>query len=222
MQSEASYEWFLDKRGPACHRQKVPQSSFDKYRGVLHDDLLEYWEREGWAGYADGLFWLVNPEDYVEVLNMWLKDTPVEGTDDFHVLARTGFGDLFCWGPKTGFGLQIMSCRGALLISQRCYNDIKDEYDLMSTTHTCIGRDNEECNQKDDNGRPLFEQAVAKFGPLGPSEVFGYFPSLIIGEYGLEALQKVDLLTHLTMLRQLIDTPLMPWWEWMSFEDAYK
>ncbi|WP_283204933.1 GAD-like domain-containing protein, partial [Chitinivorax sp. B] len=46
-------EYFLKKFGPAFGRQWVPQSSIDRYRGKLPDQLLKYWEGYGWAGYAN-------------------------------------------------------------------------------------------------------------------------------------------------------------------------
>jgi hypothetical protein len=33
---------------------------------------FEYWSDEGWSGYADGLFWIVDPGQYEDLVGMWL------------------------------------------------------------------------------------------------------------------------------------------------------
>jgi hypothetical protein len=61
---DEDFEYFLEKMGPAFDRRDVPSSTLDRYRGKLPDQLLAYWEEHGWCGYADGLFWTVDPEEY--------------------------------------------------------------------------------------------------------------------------------------------------------------
>ncbi|WP_369586526.1 GAD-like domain-containing protein [Kingella oralis] len=46
----------------------------NKYRGKLPDRLLEYWQEYGFCHFADGLFWLTNPEDYEDILAEWLPE----------------------------------------------------------------------------------------------------------------------------------------------------
>ena len=49
------FEVFIDEFGEATHRDAVPASSIEKWRGKLPDQLLTYWKEEGWCGYANGL-----------------------------------------------------------------------------------------------------------------------------------------------------------------------
>jgi hypothetical protein len=82
----------------AIDKRYVPLSSIERYRGKLPDQLLAYWEENGWCGYADGLFWTVNPQDYEAALEAWIGDTPLMEEDSYYVIARSAFGDLYLFG----------------------------------------------------------------------------------------------------------------------------
>ncbi|WP_246765814.1 GAD-like domain-containing protein, partial [Pseudomonas syringae] len=100
---------FLEKFGGPVDRQEVPASSIERYRGKLPSQLLEYWTEHGWCGYGDGIFWIVNPQEYEGVVASWLEGTKFEKRDNYHLIARGAFGDLYLWGEKTGFSLKITS-----------------------------------------------------------------------------------------------------------------
>ncbi|VXC49321.1 GAD-like domain-containing protein [Pseudomonas sp. 9Ag] len=53
----------------------MPESSIEKYRSKLPDVLLGYWRDEGWCSYAGGLLWIVNPEPFKVMLDMWLQSS---------------------------------------------------------------------------------------------------------------------------------------------------
>ncbi len=93
-------ELFIDNMGEATSRREVPASSIDKYRGVLPDRLLAYWQQEGWAGYAGGRFWTVDPDEYTPLLREWIKRSELADIDDYHVIGRTGFGTFYLWGQR--------------------------------------------------------------------------------------------------------------------------
>ena len=108
--------YFLKKMGPALARRDVPASSIERYRGKLPDQLLAYWQEHGWSGYADGLFWTVDPQEYEPVLEAWVGSTPFMEQDALHIIARSAFGGLYFWGERTGYALKLfarghMSCR---------------------------------------------------------------------------------------------------------------
>ncbi|MCY1545520.1 GAD-like domain protein [compost metagenome] len=64
--------------------------------------MLQIWQEEGWASYGNGRIWTVNPEDYEHIKDAWLSDTPLASIDNFHVVARSAFGDLYLSGEKRG------------------------------------------------------------------------------------------------------------------------
>lgn len=99
----------LAEFGPAIDRRNVPPSTIERYRGKLPDQLLAYWDEYGWCGYADGLLWTVNPQEYEPALEAWIAETPFMEQDAYHVIARSAFGTLYLWGEKTGGTLRIFA-----------------------------------------------------------------------------------------------------------------
>ena len=89
---DENFKVFISEFGEATHRTNVPVEAIQKWRGKLPDQLLKYWQEEGWCGYKDGLFWTVDPDDYEDLVDEWLADTPIEQLDSFHAIARSAFG----------------------------------------------------------------------------------------------------------------------------------
>lgn len=94
------FEYFLENMGPAISKRRAPPSSLARFQGKLPDQLLAFWDEHGWCGYADGLFWTVDPQEYEPVLEAWIGDTPLMERDAYHVIARSAFGKLYLWGSE--------------------------------------------------------------------------------------------------------------------------
>jgi hypothetical protein len=118
---DENFEGFLEDFGPAIHRHDVPESSIDRYRGKLPDQLLAYWQEHGWCGYADGLFWTVDPQEYESVLDAWIGETQFMERDAYHVIARSAFGTLYFGGERTGFALKLFA-PGAYILPRSLRN----------------------------------------------------------------------------------------------------
>jgi len=93
---DEAFSVFIEEVGEPTHRQEVPAStierykgsyrinfcsigwntvppaSLDHYQGKLPNQLLTYWQDHGWCGYGGGLFWMVNPQEYEDVVAQWL------------------------------------------------------------------------------------------------------------------------------------------------------
>jgi hypothetical protein len=153
---DEDFEYFLGEMGPVIDRRYVPSSTIQRYRGKLPDRLLQYWEEYGWCGYADGLFWTVNPQEYEPVLEAWIGNTPFMEEDAYHLIARSAFGKLYFWGEKSGNSLTILPW-DALAFP---WNDVSDDVaaghgdDVISWFFKGISRKRTE--EKDDRERPLF------------------------------------------------------------------
>lgn len=106
---DEDFEYFLEKMGPPIEKRHVPPSSITHYRGKLPDRLLAYWHESGRCGYAEGLFWTVNPQEYEPVLEAWIGETPFMEQDAYHIIARGAFGEIYFWGEKTGASIQIFA-----------------------------------------------------------------------------------------------------------------
>lgn len=193
---DEDFELFLEKMGPPVHRRQVPSSSIERYRGKLPDRLLSYWEEHGWCGYADGLFWTVDPDKYDPALQAWIGETEFMEEDAYHVIARSAFGELYFWGESTGDSLTVFAPGSYCYPSKVRYEN--DDLDLV--LRLFFSNRNREENDFGD----LFSSAVKKLGPLAYDEMYGFVPALALGgPANLAHLQKVKAVEHLVFLAQL-------------------
>mgnify|MGYP003407250451 FL=1 len=189
---------FLEKFGAPVDRQKAPTSSIERYRGKLPNLLLDYWAEHGWCGYGDGIFWLVNPQEYEGVVSSWIEGTTFEERDTYHLIARSAFGDLYLWGEKTGFSLKITS------VLSRCvlHNfELKSEEIDRELQGFILSREVD----TNDYGE-MFKPAKKKLGTLRHDEMYGFVPALMFGGPDtLDHLEKVKAVEHLTFLSQIAE-----------------
>ena len=197
---------FLEKFGGPVDRQEVPTSSIERYKGKLPNQLLEYWAEHGWCGYGDGIFWIVNPQEYDGVVASWLEGTKYEQRDAYHLIARSAFGDLYLWGEKTGASLKITSVLSRCVFSN--FEITSEEMDRQLRGFL-LSR-NVDSNDYGD----MFKPAKKKLGTLRHDEMYGFVPALMFGGPDtLDHLEKVKAVEHLILLSQITD--LQPY----SFSD---
>ena len=79
---------------------------YERYRGKLPNLLLDYWAEHGWCGYGDGIFWLVNPQEYEGVVSSWIEGTTFEERDTYHLIARVLSGTCTSGVKKRVFRLK--------------------------------------------------------------------------------------------------------------------
>ncbi|MRV75921.1 DUF1851 domain-containing protein [Duganella sp. FT92W] len=196
------FEMFWGEFGPATHTRLVPPSSIDRYRGKLPEQLLAYWEEHGWCGYADGLFWTVNPQEYEPVLEAWIGDTAFMEKDAYHIIARSAFGKLYFWGERTGESLKVFSPGSCCFPRESLYQNGQLERGLRAFFGN---RDRDENDFAD-----LFAPALDKLGPLAHDEMYGFVPALALGgPSDLAHLQKIKAVEHLVFLAQLAPLEVM-------------
>lgn len=197
------FELFIDEFGEATTRVPAPESSVEFWRGKLPSALLDYWQGEGWSGYANGLFWLVNPSDYEEVLSQWITGTPLAQIDNFHVIARTAFGKLYLWGEKTGPSARLTAWDHSFLCLDRDLRKPLRDANL-ALRGVFSGTDRLEADTLDVKGRPLFDQSLRAVGKIGPDEMYGFEPAIVAGgQPSVKNIHIVKIIEHLGMLRQL-------------------
>ncbi len=204
---DSDFDNFIANFGEATCRILAPLPAVEKWRGKLPDRLLGYWTDEGWSGYANGLLWFVNPDDYEDLVDEWLDGTRLDEVDAFHAIARTAFGELFLFGESTGRSVKI-SCATHAVFVRDVTRKVPQKLDLSLRAFLGMGKD--ACDLKDESGIPLFDRALDSLGALGPDEVYGFEPAIVLGgKMVLQHLHKVKLDQHLTILRQLAP-PSMP------------
>ena len=192
------FSHFLKKMGPAIDKRSVPHSSIERYRGHLPDQLLAYWEEHGWCGYADGLFWTVNPQEYEPVLEAWIGETPLMEEDSYYVIARSAFGDIYLFGSAYGRKLHIVAPDAKMMPPR------KGTVEVNLSIRAFFGSQSRgACDFADVNGMDLFASALKKLGGLKHDEMYGFVPALALGGPAtIDHLQKVKAVEHLVLLAQ--------------------
>lgn len=197
------FSYFIEKFGKATTRTVVPGAKIAKWSNKLPPVLLTYWREEGWAGYANGRLWTVNPDEYQDIKDAWLEETPFCTFDRFDVIARSAFGDLFVCGEKTGRSLTISCAHNETLALK---NKLKPRSLLNQnpSVQSFFGsRKPEDFDYPDSSGELLFDRAMKTYGPLAPDEMYGFEPALVLGGNAkIENLRRFKLDPHLHILRQ--------------------
>ncbi|MBO9551113.1 GAD-like domain-containing protein [Pseudomonas sp.] len=203
---DEAFSVFIEEFGEHTHRQEVPTSTLERYKGKLPDKLLQYWMEHGWCGYGDGIFWTVNPQEYEGVIASLIAGTPLENKDKYHIIARGAFGDLYLLGEKTGFSVKILAhisrYRGSNYELTATDMDREVQSFFLSKEKASVDFDD------------MFESAKKKLGVLKHDEMYGFVPALTFGgPCELSHLEKVKTMEHLMLLSQIC--PLTPY----SFSD---
>jgi hypothetical protein len=204
----------FSKFGPAIKSDPVNQITLDKYKGKLPDRLLEYWQTYGFCGWGGGIFWMVNPDDYTDILSTWLQGTEFEqrslsGVDTYHVIGIGAFGRLFVWGETSGQSIKINTNYGMLLPSDATSDLLEDggdlTIDLFFSSRRISTMDEEDLDDK-----PLFKSVLEKLGALANDEMYGFVPALALGGAPIrDNLRVVKKLEHLAFLADLGEKQVM-------------
>ncbi|MEX9871592.1 GAD-like domain-containing protein [Providencia huaxiensis] len=201
MRDEA-FEVFIENFGEATTTRYVSEEKINQWQGKLPELLLTYWHNEGWSSYYNGLFTIVDPDDYEDIVDEWLENTYLEEIDSFHAIAINGFGNIYLCGEKTGQCVVINSVFNTIFVQKKKLekNNSAESLDISIITLFILS----EIGGYNKSG--LFEKAVKKFGPLGDNEIFGFEPAIILGgELDIKHIQKVDARIHLSILAQLAE-----------------
>lgn len=172
----------------------------------MPSQLLAYWEEHGWCGYAGGLLWTVDPQEYGPVVKAWIGNTAFMQEDTFHIIARSAFGKLYFWGEKSG-GDKLNVIAADSFALARTLQPAKDLDQVARAFFGAKSRD--AVDHKMEQGT-LFALALAGLGQLKYDEIYGFVPALALGGAPvLKNLQKVKAVEHLVMLAQLAPLKVM-------------
>lgn len=195
--------------GPAFARRDVPPEKIERFRGKLPDKLLEYWQEYGWCGYAKGLFWTVDPDEWEDELDAWIGDTEFMERDTYYVIARTAFGELILWGEQSGQSLKVVTLYGMVFpkFNQEAFVR-RGANNALQLFFGCTSRNSYDTNDEDE--KPLFERALVKLGLLDHNTMYGFVPALALGgAASLDHLQKLDAHVYLDFLSQITERQTM-------------
>lgn len=173
---------FLREFGEPHDCTPIPESVIDAYRDRLPEQLVVYWRTFGACGFHNGLFWIVNPDEYQDLLDSWLEGTSFEQRTDLTVIGRTAFGRLYVWAKRKGHVISIDP--GVNLLS---YDKEDDENALDDTAedkkmrYYFGNKSPGDFDDPDEHDEPLFARALKKLGPVKNDEMYGYSHRLAMG-----------------------------------------
>lgn len=191
-QFDEDFEYFLSKFGRPHDQQPIPELVISTYKQRLPEQLFTYWRGVGACGFADGLFWMTDPNEYQDLLDDWLEGTPLEGRKDLSVIGRTAFGMLDIWAKSRGNILSIDPHNSAIYYNTKRdanrFSPDEEDFDMR-----CFwGFQNKKfVDYGDASEKPLFERALKKLGRLKPEQMYGFSHSPMLG--GKETLSNLDI-----------------------------
>jgi hypothetical protein len=181
-----SYNLFHEALGRPEHQIVPPASFYQSKAAKIDEELVALWREDGWAGYAKGLLWTVNPEDFADLH----KDWPVVPRRA-SVFARSAFGNLFLLDKGEVFLLSIQGNRLMTLgpSVNIFFNSTLLEADLREPF----------LDEK------LFKSVRRRAGDLAADECYGLFPALPLGgdDEDPKNYRRVKLREYLATLAQL-------------------
>lgn len=181
----SAFPIFIRTHGPALDPIPVPDEALKAYRESLPSPLLSFWKEKGWCGFAEGLLWTVNPEQIVDVLEVWVGSHLPEAVP----FVRTAFGDILFWHGGRVHYLDVL------------YGRVTEHADDMELLF-----DNTLCKERYLDGvmdRRTFRKALRRLGTPKHDECYAFVPPLAQGGPGTaETLRKAKLRDYLRQLAQ--------------------
>ena len=162
----------------------MPQEVIEKYKDQVPAELVQIWQEDGLGTFLDGYLKVINPVDYLELL----QDSYFRGDVAFPMFV-TAFGDIITWEENEFVGIVKYNL-------QNCDIIIKSLKYFLQYLDNSYVTDNFELD--------LYRQAVLKHGPLSYNQCFGFVPLLALGGVkDVDHMDKVKTLEHIYLMYQL-------------------
>lgn len=169
-----------------------------KYRGLLPNELLNYWEKFGFCSFLEGGFYLTNPDEYTELLEQYLVNTPLANRENLYVICKSSFGKLCIWEGGKGNIADI-----ELLTNMISFNAdvdrqklLKEEEELEISSFLAL-EDKDEIDIEDEKGEALFDRLLERLKKVDSTQMYGYkLLSPLGGEKVIENFDKADLFIY--------------------------
>ncbi|MGJ6979007.1 GAD-like domain-containing protein [Aestuariimicrobium soli] len=149
---------------------------------VMPKVMIEVWRRFGFAGFDEGRFWLCDPLAWKDATDAWTGSLDLElGSDDWWPVRRSALGHIDLWGPRTGPSLMISTLRGEVYPSD--HSDTQDDPVMFETGLSALlgNLDRDSFDLFDNQGAGLFEQCLAKLGPVSSETMYTFAPVPALG-----------------------------------------
>ena len=175
---------------PPTQVDPVDPEVIAKFQSVLPDYLISLWKEHGFGKYGDGLLELVNPDDFQSPLGTWLAKNP----PNYFPIATSAFGHLFYYRKLSEQDEDVCMVDPLYVNIVTCVWSLEEFFE----GYLCDDEVQQMILRK-----PLFNQGIAKLGPLARHEIFLFQPALAAG--GAEKVEYLGLgncQVHLEILFQ--------------------
>jgi hypothetical protein len=189
-------EVFRNAFGEGVQYRAFTEADRNRLEARVPGYLLDLWECDGWAGYRNGLLWMVDPDEFAPVLAAW--NLP----DDMTTVARTAMGKLFLLQRSLAPNGSLATTVLALYPHFASFNVVSPVAEKFLTS-SMAGED----YLKPGLQEAETQRAAADVGPVAWNEMYGYEPARALGGSGKpDTIRRFDIFAHHLLLSQL--TPL--------------
>lgn len=197
---------FFQSHFSSIEIDKKPTPEFiAQHEHTFPEYLFYIWDKLGFASFEHGGFWLVNPIEYEDILELCLKDTNFPEHDEFYVIGRSAFGELYTVGKNTRSKLTID------MVNLRIYPTLRDDENSteLALLRSLLSSITMEGSKKaidifDKNENLLFERCLTNLGELKENEIYAFEPPVVLGgPLVIENIRKVDLFQYIPFVAQL-------------------
>ena len=197
---------FFQSHFSSIEIDKKPTPEFiAQHEHTFPEYLFYIWDKLGFASFEHGGFWLVNPIEYEDILELCLKDTNFPEHDEFYVIGRSAFGELYTVGKNTRSKLTMD------MVNLRIYPTLRDDENNteLALLRSLLSSITMEGSKKaidifDKNENLLFERCLTNLGELKENEIYAFEPPVVLGgPLVIENIRKVDLFQYIPFVAQL-------------------
>lgn len=175
---------FFKAYGTPERPEKASNEVLTKYSGRVPSEIIEFWQRFGFAQYANGLLWIVNPSQLEDVL------CELIGEAGAVPIIRTAFGKIVYW-HKDQFTLLDVHVHGLVDAGDSAFV-IFNFFLVMPDARSAILQES------------MFKRALKKFGALQADEIYGFkLPLAMGGKPSISNMAKMKMREQLSILAQL-------------------
>ena len=214
----AEYDVFaeiIEQFGEPTHAVTISIEEAARYRGRLPNALIDFWQKHGRGSYLNGTFTICNPDDFQQISRTIFQRDVEFASTEISIIGHNLYGSLSCFVSSTddvkGKELIYVNFSNMTVLNPDRWREIDGSRSSRPPSSTDfgvgiqlhIGITSEDPFVSED-GEDLGIVARRVIGPLGPGEIYGFFPALALGgEARVENMRRVGVLEHLTFLSQL-------------------
>jgi len=177
--------------------ENVPEEVIKKYEGRVPNELLEIWKKYGFGTFANGYMKIINPDDYMQVL-----EESYFASDIAIPIFATGLADIIVWQKEKYVCLIKYRKHQAPIYLSNFNNFIGNYIGNFNTPETIEYFDKKTIEFLDHS---QYETAVKLLGELEYDECFGYVPLLALGGAEKpESLAKGKIKQHIQIITHLV------------------